>query len=71
MQKTVKVRIAAAINTIGTWSAYGDSEVSDPEEMMEFACESLSDLSAVSCYWITAELPIPDVQEIKGVVEEE
>lgn len=75
MQKTVKVRIAVAFSSNGKWEASGSNTNSDYEERcyasMMCARKNLSDLKGITMYWVTAELPIPDVQEIKGVVEEE
>lgn len=67
--KTVKVRIAVAVGPDGDWSAYGWKGARDGHAMVtatDTVCEG------ASRYWITAELPIPEVLEvptIAGTVE--
>ncbi len=67
--KTVRMRIAVAVNPDGTWGAAGFSDADD------CAWDCLYDSvieaqSGHSQYFITAELPIPSIPEVAGEVEE-
>ena len=65
MRKTIKVRIPAVITPDGKWCAYGyDVAQQDPDWSMceEVACgEELS--MQFKRMWITAELPLPEMEE--------
>ncbi len=63
--KTVQVRIAVAVNSYGAWNAYG-RECSDDDETMACVIEGHS--GSISQFWITAELPVPEVVEAAGTV---
>lgn len=67
--KTVKVRIAVAVDPKGLWSASGWSFNGRPmiEEPMDIAIDGVGEGEAR--YWITAEIPVPEVREVEGVVE--
>lgn len=70
----VKVKIAVAVDHKGGWGACGfmvnpEYEKGDYLEMMSIATEHLEEGEAR--YWITAELDVPEVKEIKGTVENE
>ncbi len=63
--RTVRVRVAAAVDHDGFWSALGWPNA-DGEDMRE-ACANVGDGEAR--YWITAELPIPKPGEVETQVE--
>jgi hypothetical protein len=67
MTKTVKVRIAVAVDHNGGWSAYGGSGMSD-EESMEEAVFNVGYIPTQ--FFVTAELPVPEQVEVEGEVEE-
>lgn len=69
--KTVKVKIAVAVDPHGNWNAVGWNEAAknNPNLPMDLAISSVEEGEAH--YWITAELPIPAAREIEGNVEEE
>lgn len=64
--KTVKVRIAVAVDSDGDWSASGWKGARD-YHAMGTAVDGVGDNA--SRYWITAELPIPEAPTIAGSVE--
>lgn len=62
--KTVKVRIAAAVDANGKWCAYGSS-TSDFDDLV------LDDLEPGEArYWIEAELSIPETGVVQAAVAE-
>jgi len=67
VSKTVKVRIAVAVDPSGEWSATGWHEASD-ELMMECARDSVADGEAL--YWLEAELAIPEPETVQASVTE-
>lgn len=71
MSKTVKVRIAVAVDRLGNWNSCGwPATAKDHEgDMMALSCETVEPGEAR--FWITAELPIPEVKEVAGEVERE
>lgn len=66
MAKTVTVRIAVAVDPSGAWNAYGGGSLKD-KDAMEFAVEVLGDGEAR--FWLTAELPVPEIAEVPACVE--
>jgi hypothetical protein len=64
--KTVKVRIAVTVDSDGYWTACGWKGVLDGDAMGT-AIDSVGEYA--SRYWITAELPIPEVPTVAGTVE--
>lgn len=64
--KTVKVRIAVAVGSDGDWIASGWKDARDSLVMGAVIGDVGEDASR---YWITAELPIPEVPTIAGSVE--
>ena len=70
--KTVKVRIAVAVDTQGNWASSGWSEKGDQvdinEYMADIARECVGEGEAL--YWVEAEIPMPEVQTIQGDVFE-
>lgn len=67
--KTVKVRIAVAVDRKGGWCASGWDTKSKPEQYERdafgVACENLE--AGEAKYWVEAELQVPD--ELTGVVQ--
>ena len=63
--KTVKVRIAVAVDPDGNWNAYGWTDADGVA--MELALEGVA--SGEARYWVTAELPVPPAPEVAGAVE--
>lgn len=66
MSKTVKVRIAVAVDPTGCWNSAGGGSLSD-SDAMEFAAEVLE--TGEAHFWLTAELPVPEVTEVAATVE--
>jgi anti-sigma factor RsiW len=67
--RTVKVRIAVAVDPSGNWNATGDANTS-PANSMSNAVDFGDIAHGEARYWITAELPVPVVAEVPGCVEE-
>lgn len=71
--RTVKIRIPVAVDPKGRWTAYGWStgDASGPanhDELLETV--DMSDCGPNErLFWITAELPVPAVEEVAGLVE--
>lgn len=66
----VKVKIAVAVDTAGNWYACGQSGKSTyvNEASMDKSIKNLpSTFLEFACYWVTAELDIPEI-ETKEVV---
>jgi hypothetical protein len=68
MARTVKVRIPVALDPQGRWYAYGTQEgPRNHDELLE-----VTDIDSVgpneALFWITAELPVPEVEEVAGDV---
>jgi hypothetical protein len=66
MTKTVKVRIAVAVDPEGNWNSCGWSDAPSDKSMTDIAADMVGDGEAH--FWLTAELPIPVVREV-GEVE--
>jgi hypothetical protein len=64
--KTVKVRIAVAVDPSGSWNASGWLNADGRE--LDLLMDDMGVGGAF--YWVTAELPIPSVQEVAGEVED-
>ena len=62
--KTVKVRVAVAVDEDGAWSATGGHDVR-PRESAAMAAEDLEP-QAVRIFYLTATLPIPDEPEVEA-----
>lgn len=67
-ERTVKVRIAVAVDPSGDWNACGCKGMEDGE-MMALACDTVG--GGEARYFLTAELPIPSPSEIPARVESE
>lgn len=64
-QKTVRVRIAVAVDHTGDWYAYG---ARDSADSMSSAIDGVLDGEAR--YWVEADLPIPTIPVVAGTVSE-
>lgn len=69
MPKTVRVRIAVAVDANGNWNSSGASDI-DPKYAAAYAAEpdNLSEHFVV--HWVCADLPVPEEIEVAGEVEE-
>ncbi len=71
--KTVKVRIAVAVDKSGKWNAsgWGEGMTHADEEAMDIAVGDIDEGEAR--YWVEAELPIPEVETVSAskVTEEQ
>jgi hypothetical protein len=71
MTRTARVRIAVAVDPNGTWKGYGWSKndgTADEECMFDSQADGM--MPGERWYWITADLPIPELQEVEATVEE-
>lgn len=64
--KKVKVRIAVAVDPDGDWDATGWSAATD-DSAMGIARDSVG--SGEACYWLEAELEIPEAKTVQANVE--
>jgi hypothetical protein len=64
-QKTVKVRIAVAVDQRGDWYAGGDPN-SDEQEMLAEARGWVHDDGSIATYFVEAELPLPVTPTVPG-----
>lgn len=72
MPKTIKVRIAVAVNEKGQYIAEVDGCRSMGPAEHALWCVQRDEEErpmAASVHWITAELPVPEAQEVEGRVE--
>lgn len=65
MEKTVKVRIAVAVDPEGNWGCAGWKNA-DQDELHSYAVENLE--NGEHRYWLDAELKIPEIPEISATV---
>ena len=63
--RTVRVRIAVAVDADGDWNSCGGAGVSD-FECIEAASECIATPSNLC--WVEADLPIPEAMTVQGVV---
>ena len=61
MSRTIKVRIAVAVDPTGGWASGGFSNAA-PNTAMDIAIECLQ--PGERRYWLEAELEVPEVQTI-------
>ncbi len=68
--KTVKVRIAVAVDPKGRWYAMGTPSLPrNHDELLETVdMDQCGPNEAL--FWVTAELPIPEVLEVEGEVQQ-
>jgi len=65
--KTIKIRIAVAVDSTGAWSASGDNTSRDAASMETVLDHELT--GAVQSYFITVEIPLPRPVELTAAVE--
>lgn len=66
--KTVKVRIAVAVNADGNWNSSGWKKAKD-SDAMDLAQEGLQEISSCEkVYWVEADIPIPEPEIVQGKV---
>lgn len=65
-EKTVRVRIAVAVDMDGDWNCAGWSRCEDAQAM-SIATDTLSDGEAR--YFLLADLPVPGIREIRPQVQ--
>jgi hypothetical protein len=58
-KRTVRVRVAVAVDTQGEWNAAGWSSGTE-DERMEIACDNVQPGEAR--YWLEANLPLPEAR---------
>lgn len=68
--KTVRVRIAVAVNEHGHWNASGYFKW-NKGEARETALEGLDEPGAETIHYVEADVPIPAPQTIEGTVTTE
>jgi len=74
MTKTVKVKIAVAVDPKGRWYAQGSGDTATGFVYPMNHDELLETVDIDQCgpnealFWITAELPVPAIEEVAGVV---
>ena len=69
MPKTIKVKIAVAVDPKGEWAAAGWSDGGEPADEGTLINHTIEDVGPGELvYWVEAELPIPDLSVIKGDV---
>lgn len=64
--KTVRVRVAVAVDPDGKWCAYGWREL-DEGQAFDLCTEDMPHGEAR--YFLVAELPVPDIAEIQAEIE--
>lgn len=64
--KTVRVRIAVAVNDLGQWRAEGFDEYDD-KHAIKAATSTIEGERRV--FWVEADLPIPETQVVEGEVK--
>lgn len=62
--RTVRVRIACAVEPDGSWFSFGTDNMPDPMSVAKVAAGQHG-----RAHWITADLPIPEPVEVQGRVE--
>lgn len=65
---TVKVRIAVCITDTRDWSAFGDDELPEPD-ITAIAHDGVDQGDNATIHWVTAEIPVPQSQQIEGLTE--
>ena len=63
--KTVKVKIALAIDPEGRWAVAGWSDA-DLDDLHSFAIDHIS--TGEARYWLTADVPIPETNELEAML---
>jgi hypothetical protein len=71
MPKTVKVRIAVAVDPDGCWNSAGwlmGNGENAGWEAMELACENVG--TGERRYWVHAEVAVPEPEDVQGTVSD-
>ncbi len=63
--KTVRVRIAVAVNAIGHWNACGSHDLSE-KTSRGITLEGLAVDGPEAVRWIEADVPLPDDVTVEG-----
>jgi hypothetical protein len=66
--KTVKVKIAVAVDPTGYWAAFGDASMGN-KAMMDIAVDSVE--LGEARYYLIAELAVPETKEIQAEIASE
>ena len=66
--KTVRCRIALVVGPEGEWNSCGSNSIPD-DEALGYAAEWI--VTGEARYWVTVDVPIPDVREIEGTAEQD
>ncbi len=64
-ERTVRVRIAVAVDDDGDWQAFGGSGYAD-HKLSEYVKARVGQQH--SMHWVEAELPVPQVRTVRGEV---
>jgi len=64
--KTVRVKVAVAVDKNGKWNSCGWSN-GEEKDVCDLAVEPVDE--GESLYWLTADLPIPEEQTVEAEVE--
>ncbi len=64
--KTVRVRIAVAVDQDGDWAASGHSGNKDPNMPFEWILDDIA--PGESRYYVEADLPVPVMRTVQGDV---
>lgn len=67
MLKTIKVRIAVAVNETGNWDAYGRDCHSDITAINQVLCQMPANKHN-GIYFVEADLPVPTAETYQGEV---
>lgn len=77
MSATVKVKIAVAVDPQGRWYAHGSGDAASGLLYPQNHNELLETVDIDQCgpnealFWVSAELPVPAIQEVAGEVQAE
>lgn len=66
--KTVKAKIAAAVDSDGSWAVFGGSLYDGGEKAMKRAEENLGPMP--SRFWLEVDLPVPEKGEVDVIFVE-
>ena len=66
--KTIRVRIAVAMNEYCDWCAFGGSEWRDDDSMANEAFNEVSESRSQRCFFVEADIPVPEPETIEGTV---
>lgn len=72
MPRTIKVRIPIIVTADGKWAVNGGHSHSEPDwSFIEEMCDYENPLVCPQRIFIIAELPVPEIGEVKAAVETE